>query len=146
MTKNSIQNCHVGDFLQYFAGEYKLQHRRQLGEPCERGAQLSVLWKNFLVEGAPGQTHRDAAQGLDKDLKPDKDCLYKLSSIERRNCVLLTHFLNFQAGEGDGMESRDGISVTHYPEHFKEEVVAFAKATSQKDAKDRLSTDFNSTI
>ena len=40
------------------------------------------------------------------------------------------------------MESREEISVTHYPEHFKEEVVAFAKATSQKDAKDRLSTDF----
>ena len=36
------------------------------------------------------------------------------------------------------MKSREGISVTHYPEHFKEEVVAFAKATSQKDAKDRL--------
>ena len=65
MTKNSIQNC------QYFPGEYKLQHRWQLGEPCERGAQLSVLWKNFLVEGAPGQTHRDAAQGLDKDSKAD---------------------------------------------------------------------------
>ena len=47
-----------------------------------------------------------------------------------------------QAGEGDGMESGEGISVTHYPEHFKEEVVAFAKATSQKDAKDRLSTYF----
>ena len=28
--------------------------------------------------------------------------------------------------------------MTHYPEHFKEEVVAFARATSQKDAKDRL--------
>ena len=41
-------------------------------------------------------------------------------------------------GEGDGMKSREGISVTHYPEHFKEEVVAFAKATSQKDAKDRF--------
>ena len=48
----------------------------------------------------------------------------------------------FQDGGGDGMKSREGISVTHYPEHFKEEVVAFAKATSQKDAKDRLSTYF----
>ena len=57
--------------MQFFPGEYKLQHRRQLGESCERGAQLSVLWKNFLLEGAPGQTHRDAAQGLDKDLKAD---------------------------------------------------------------------------
>ena len=37
------------------------------------------------------------------------------------------------------MESGERISVTHYPAHFKEEVVAFAKATSQKDAKDRLS-------
>ena len=44
----------------------------------------------------------------------------------------------FQDGEGEGLKSREGISVTHYPEHFKEEVVAFAKATSQKDAKDRL--------
>ena len=44
----------------------------------------------------------------------------------------------FQDGGGDCMKSREGISVTHYPEHFKEEVVAFAKATSQKDAKDRL--------
>ena len=93
MSRNRIQNCHVKDFLQIFPGEYKLQHRWQLGEPCERGAQLSVLWKNFLLEGAPGQTHRDAAQGLDKDLKPDKDCLYKLSSIKRRNCVLLTQGL-----------------------------------------------------
>ena len=48
----------------------------------------------------------------------------------------------FQDGEGDDLKSREGISVTHYPEHFKEEVVAFAKATSQKDAKERLSTDF----
>ena len=40
------------------------------------------------------------------------------------------------------MKSREGISVTHYPEHFRKEVVAFAKATSQKEAKDRLSTDF----
>ena len=44
----------------------------------------------------------------------------------------------FQDGGGDGMKSREGISVTHYPEHFKKEVVAYAKATSQKDAKDRL--------
>ena len=41
-------------------------------------------------------------------------------------------------GEGEGMKSREGVSVTHYPEHFKEEVVAFARATSQKDAKDRF--------
>ena len=46
--------------------------------------------------------------------------------------------IKFQDGEGDNLKSREGISVTHYPEHFKEEVVAFAKATSQKDAKDRL--------
>ena len=46
--------------------------------------------------------------------------------------------IKLQDGEGDGMKSREGVSVTHYPEHFKEEVVAFAKATSQKDAKDRL--------
>ena len=50
--------------------------------------------------------------------------------------------VKFQDGKGDGIRSREGISVTHYPEHFKEEVVAFAKATSQKEAKDRLSTDF----
>ena len=50
--------------------------------------------------------------------------------------------IKFQDGEGEGMKSREGISVTHYPEHFKEEVVAFAKATSQKDAKDRLSKYF----
>ena len=43
------------------------------------------------------------------------------------------------------MKPREGISVTHYPEHFKEEVVAFAKATSQKDAKDRSSTFYIST-
>merc|ERR550519_1672812 len=36
------------------------------------------------------------------------------------------------------MKSREGVSVTHYPEHFKKEVVAYAKATSQKDAKDRF--------
>ena len=46
--------------------------------------------------------------------------------------------VQFQDGKGDGIRSREGISVTHYPDHFKKEVVAFAKATSQKDAKDRL--------
>ena len=46
--------------------------------------------------------------------------------------------IKFQDDEGESLKSREGISVTHYPEHFKEEVVAFAKATSQKDAKDRL--------
>ena len=36
------------------------------------------------------------------------------------------------------MKSREGIPVTHYDEQLKEEVVAFAKATSQKEARDRL--------
>ena len=52
----------------------------------------------------------------------------------------MTEKLNFQTlqdGEGDGMKSREGIPVTHYDERLKEEVVAFAKATSQKEARDR---------
>ena len=40
------------------------------------------------------------------------------------------------------MKSREGIPVTHYDEQLKEEVVAFAKATSQKEARDRLAENF----
>ena len=47
------------------------------------------------------------------------------------------NFKTLQDGEGDGMKSREGIPVTHYDERLKEEVVAFAKATSQKEARDR---------
>ena len=43
-----------------------------------------------------------------------------------------------QDGEGDGEMSRKGTSVIHYDQQFKEEVVAFAKATSRKEAKERL--------
>ena len=50
--------------------------------------------------------------------------------------------VGLQDGEGDGMKSREGIPVTHYDEQLKEEVVAFAKATSQKEARDRLSGNF----
>ena len=69
-----------------------------------------------------------------------------------------TYWRVLQDGEGDGMKSREGIpvthydffiykfvfhenntkQVTHYDEQLKEEVVAFAKATSQKEARDRL--------
>ena len=55
---------------------------------------------------------------------------------EKLNCETLLTLL--QDGEGDGMKSREGIPVTHYDEQLKEEVVAFAKATSQKEARDRL--------
>ena len=41
-------------------------------------------------------------------------------------------------GEGEALKSREGTPVSHYPERFREEVVAFAKATSQKDAKERF--------
>ena len=53
-----------------------------------------------------------------------------------------TYWSDLQDGEGDGMKSREGIPVTHYDEQLKEEVVAFAKATSQKEARDRLSGNF----
>ena len=94
---------------------------------------MSVLWKNFSLEGGSGETHREAPQGSDKALKADSKVKIKIK-------------IKFQDGEGEGMNSREGISVSHYPEHFKEEVVAFAKATSQKDAKDRLSTFYISII
>ena len=42
-----------------------------------------------------------------------------------------------QDGEGDGEISRKGTSVIHYDQQFREEVVAFAKATSRKEAKER---------
>ena len=42
-----------------------------------------------------------------------------------------------QDGEGDGEMSRKGTSVVHYDQQFREEVVAFAKATSRKEAKQR---------
>ena len=72
----------------FFLGEYKLQHSRQLGQPCQRGTQLSVLWKNFLLEGSPGETHRDATQGSDKDFKAD-------IMIERKKlCPVNTFFLD----------------------------------------------------
>ena len=50
-----------------------------------------------------------------------------------------TYWSDLQDGEGDGMKSREGIPVTHYDDQLKEEVVAFAKATSQKEARDRFS-------
>ena len=50
-----------------------------------------------------------------------------------------------QDGEGDGIKSREGIPVTHYDEQLKEQVVAFAKATSQKEARDRLFIESSST-
>ena len=43
----------------------------------------------------------------------------------------------FQDGEGDGDLSRKGTSVVHYDQQFREEVVAYAKATSRKEAKER---------
>ena len=42
-----------------------------------------------------------------------------------------------QDGEGDGEMSRKGTSVIHYDPQFREEVVAFAKTTSRKEAKER---------
>ena len=63
MTTRRTQN---GDFV---PGEYKLQHTGQLGQPCQRGTQLSVLWKNLFLESSLGEAHRDDAQGLDKDFK-----------------------------------------------------------------------------
>ena len=42
-----------------------------------------------------------------------------------------------QDGEGDGEMSRKGTSVIHYDPQFREEVVAFAKNTSRKEAKER---------
>ena len=42
-----------------------------------------------------------------------------------------------QDGEGDGDMSRKGTSVVHYDQQFREEVVAYAKATSRKEAKER---------
>ena len=41
-----------------------------------------------------------------------------------------------QDGEGDGEMSRKGTSVIHYDQQFREEVVAFAKTTSRKEAKE----------
>ena len=43
-----------------------------------------------------------------------------------------------QHKDGDGLKSREGISGTQYTQQFKEEVVAYAKAMSQKDAKERF--------
>ena len=45
--------------------------------------------------------------------------------------------LMVQDGEGDGDLSRKGTSVVHYDQQFREEVVAYAKATSRKEAKER---------
>ena len=73
---------------------------------------------------------------LEKHIEKHHKVLTKLliSDIE----IKIKIKIKLQDGEGDGMNSREGFSVSHYPEHFKEEVVAFAKATSQKEAKDRL--------
>ena len=49
---------------------------------------------------------------------------------------VISRFL-LQDGEGDGLKSREGIPVTHYDEQLKEQVVAFAKATSQKEFLER---------
>ena len=46
-----------------------------------------------------------------------------------------------QDGEGDGEMSRKGTSVIHYDQQFREEVVAFAKTTSRKEAKERYNKD-----
>ena len=46
-----------------------------------------------------------------------------------------------QDGEGDGEMSRKGTSVIHYDQQFREEVVAFAKTTSRKEAKERYNQD-----
>ena len=46
-----------------------------------------------------------------------------------------------QDGEGDGDMSRKGTSVIHYDQQFREEVVAFAKTTSRKEAKERCCKD-----
>ena len=79
---------------------------------------MSLLWKNLSMEGCSGETHKTTTRGI--------------GQIFRTFCLF-----GFQDGGGNGVTSREGIPVTHYPEHFKEEVVAFAKATSQKDAKER---------
>ena len=81
-TKNSKDSNVLIIFENFFIGEYKLQHSRQLGEPCQRGAQLPVLWKNFLLEGSPGATHRDAPQGWNNDIF--RDFVYKLREAPSR--------------------------------------------------------------
>ena len=42
-----------------------------------------------------------------------------------------------QDGGGDGKMSREGISPNHYEESFKQEVVAFTRATSRKEATEK---------
>ena len=45
-----------------------------------------------------------------------------------------------QDGGGDGKMSREGISPNHYEESFKQEVVAFTRATSRKEATEKWDT------
>ena len=84
-TKNSKDSNVLIIFENFFIGEYKLQHSRQLGEPCQRGAQLPVLWKNFLLEGSPGETHRDAPQGWNNDIF--RDFVYELKGLFTIFCL-----------------------------------------------------------
>ena len=51
--------------------------------------------------------------------------------------LVIVNTLMVQDGEGDGDLSRKGTSVVHYDQQFREEVVAYAKATSRKEAKER---------
>ena len=53
------------------------------------------------------------------------------------SAIFLQLQLMVQDGEGDGDLSRKGTSVVHYDQQFREEVVAYAKATSRKEAKER---------
>ena len=118
-------------------GEYTVQHNQQLGEPCQGGAHLSVLWKKLSLESCSGEAHTKATRGYEKRENDDKQ--------NGHGCWLLRNVISrflLQDGEGDGLKSREGIPVTHYDEQLKEQVVAFAKATSQKEARDRLSDIF----
>ena len=67
---------------------------------------------------------------LDKHIEKQHQVSY-LCQIKNATTMMV------QDGEGDGEMSRKGTSVIHYDPQFREEVVAFAKNTSRKEAKER---------
>ena len=49
-----------------YEGEHPVQHNQQLGQPGEGGAHLSVLWKKLSLESCLGETHTEAARGIEQ--------------------------------------------------------------------------------
>ena len=115
-----------------------------LGRPFK----LIFRWRSSTTRSATGWTWQKGNTTVISVERPTHGRLH-LTSILRSStrCIICAKQTQWQImvqdGEGDGDMSRKGTSVIHYDQQFREEVVAFAKTTSRKEAKERYKDFFH---